>query len=249
MIILIIITIILILIIIILRRLCSFHCNCFVCSMLDLIYSSSILIDSCRCLPGQKKKEFMIFYFFFSSLVEKIICFLTNEEILRKTFRFPMVLSWKEGGAWPLGNSQNSRYFALSLQGGIIDVYARFACKCQFHRASGRMVHNDQQLPCLLWADGYVHRFTLAKMVYKLNKGDVEQLVQLLCHYGWLYLPHYSVKMFCMWTITTVFCLFACLFFHFKNNSLLLWNVPPIPEYFSSSITEWQCSVGRLIVS
>lgn len=35
----------------------SFHCNCFVCSMLDLIYSSSILIDSCRCLPVQKKKK------------------------------------------------------------------------------------------------------------------------------------------------------------------------------------------------
>lgn len=65
MIILIIITIILILlIIIILRRLCSFHCSCFVCSMLDLIYSSSILIDSCRCLPGQKKKEIMILFIF-----------------------------------------------------------------------------------------------------------------------------------------------------------------------------------------
>lgn len=70
MIILIIIIIILIIIIIILRQLCSFHCNCFVCSMLDLIYSSSILIDSCRCLPGQKKekkKKIIIF----SSLVEK----------------------------------------------------------------------------------------------------------------------------------------------------------------------------------
>lgn len=66
MIILIIITIILIIIIIILRRLCSFHCNCFVCSMLDLIYSSSILIDSCRCLPGQKKKEILEFIFLFS---------------------------------------------------------------------------------------------------------------------------------------------------------------------------------------
>lgn len=66
MIILIIIIIILLIIIIILRQLCSFHCNCFVCSMLDLIYSSSILIDSCRCLPGQKKKIII-----FSSLVEK----------------------------------------------------------------------------------------------------------------------------------------------------------------------------------
>lgn len=63
MIILIIIIIILIIIIIILRQLCSFHCNCFVCSMLDLIYSSSILIDSCRCLPGQKKKKKENYYF------------------------------------------------------------------------------------------------------------------------------------------------------------------------------------------
>lgn len=66
MIILIIIIIILLIIIIILRQLCSFHCNCFVCSMLDLIYSSSILIDRCRCLPGQKKTIII-----FSSLVEK----------------------------------------------------------------------------------------------------------------------------------------------------------------------------------
>lgn len=63
MIILIIIIIILIIIIIILRQLCSFHCNCFVCSMLDLIYSSSILIDSCRCLPGQKKEKKENYYF------------------------------------------------------------------------------------------------------------------------------------------------------------------------------------------
>lgn len=89
MIILIIIIIILLIIIIILRQLCSFHCNCFVCSMLDLIYSSSILIDSCRCLPGQKKKIII-----FSSLVEKKrICFLKNEENIEEDSRFPMVLS------------------------------------------------------------------------------------------------------------------------------------------------------------
>lgn len=63
MIILIIIIIILLIIIIILRQLRSFHCNCFVCSMLDLIYSSSILIDSCRCLPGQKKKNYYFLIF------------------------------------------------------------------------------------------------------------------------------------------------------------------------------------------
>lgn len=84
MIILIIIIIILIIIIIILRQLCSFHCNCFVCSMLDLIYSSSILIDSCRCLPGQKKekkKKIIIF----SSLVEKkILCFMKIKKTPRK---------------------------------------------------------------------------------------------------------------------------------------------------------------------
>lgn len=88
MIILIIIIIILLIIIIILRQLHSFHCNCFVCSMLDLIYSSSILIDSCRCLPGQKKK------IIFSSLVEKKkICFLRNEENIEEGSRFPTVLS------------------------------------------------------------------------------------------------------------------------------------------------------------
>lgn len=70
-----IIIIILIITIIILRQLCSFHCNCFVCSMLDLIYSSSILIDSCRCLPGQKKKIII-----FSSLVEKKNQFFLSEE-------------------------------------------------------------------------------------------------------------------------------------------------------------------------
>ena len=68
------------LLLIIKLRLCSFHCNCFVCSMLDLIYSSSILIESCRCLPGQKKR-----LYFFSSLVEKIICFLNMKKTLRKT--------------------------------------------------------------------------------------------------------------------------------------------------------------------
>lgn len=55
----------------------SFHCNCFVCSMLDLIYSSSILIDSCRCLPLQKKGKNLIF----SSLVKKIIIFLKTKNI------------------------------------------------------------------------------------------------------------------------------------------------------------------------
>lgn len=93
MIILIIIIIILIIIIIILRQLCSFHCNCFVCSMLDLIYSSSILIDSCRCLPGQKKrkkKEIIIF----SSLVEKKnTLFYENKENTEEGSRFPTVLS------------------------------------------------------------------------------------------------------------------------------------------------------------
>lgn len=88
MIILIIIIIILLIIIIILRQLCSFHCNCFVCSMLDLIYSSSILIDSCRCLPGQKKKIII-----FSSLVEKNNLFFENEENTEEDSRFPMVLS------------------------------------------------------------------------------------------------------------------------------------------------------------
>lgn len=88
MIILIIIIIILLIIIIILRQLRSFHCNCFVCSMLDLIYSSSILIDSCRCLPGQKKKIII-----FSSLVEKNNLFFENEENIEEGSRFPTVLS------------------------------------------------------------------------------------------------------------------------------------------------------------
>lgn len=57
--------------------------------MLDLIYSSSILIDSCRCLPGQKKKKKIII---FSSLVEKKNQFFENENI-EEDSRFPMVLS------------------------------------------------------------------------------------------------------------------------------------------------------------
>lgn len=91
----IIIIIILLIIIIILRQLRSFHCNCFVCSTLDLIYRSSILIDSCRCLPGQKKKKIIIF----SSLVEKNNLFFENEENTEEGSRFPMVLSQMEDGA------------------------------------------------------------------------------------------------------------------------------------------------------
>lgn len=92
MIILIIIIIILIIIIIILRQLCSFHCNCFVCSMLDLIYSSSILIDSCRCLPGQKKKKKENYYFLIFS-GKKNTLFYENKENTEEGSRFPTVLS------------------------------------------------------------------------------------------------------------------------------------------------------------
>lgn len=87
-----IIIIILLLIIIILRQLRSFHCNCFVCSMLDLIYSSSILINSCRCLPGQKKENY---YFLFS---EKKICFLKMTKTLRKTPDFPWCSAKRKRG-------------------------------------------------------------------------------------------------------------------------------------------------------
>lgn len=92
MIILIIIIIILIIIIIILRQLCSFHCNCFVCSMLDLIYSSSILIDSCRCLPGQKKEKKENYYFLIFS-GKKNTLFYENKENTEEGSRFPTVLS------------------------------------------------------------------------------------------------------------------------------------------------------------
>lgn len=83
--------------------------------MLDLIYSSSILIDSCRCLPGQKKKKIIIF----SSLVEKkLICFL-KMKTLRKTPDFPRCSSKRKKGGTsirlPLFECPSRWHFCFSL--------------------------------------------------------------------------------------------------------------------------------------
>lgn len=68
--------------------------------MLDLIYSSSILLDSCRCLPAQKKKK----KYFFSWLLETVFFsffglfgfFLPKN--IEEDSRFPTVLSYEEDG-------------------------------------------------------------------------------------------------------------------------------------------------------
>lgn len=57
--------------------------------MLDLIYSSSILIDSCRCLPGQKKKKENYYFLIFSGKKKNL--FFENENI-EEDSRFPTVL-------------------------------------------------------------------------------------------------------------------------------------------------------------
>lgn len=62
--------------------------------MLDLIYSSSILIDSCRCLPAQKKKKKYYFYHYYW----RIIDFFWKPKNIEGNFRFPTVLSYEEDG-------------------------------------------------------------------------------------------------------------------------------------------------------
>lgn len=46
--------------IIILSNFVLFHCNCFVCSMLELIDSGSILIDSCWRLSHIHQKAYFL---------------------------------------------------------------------------------------------------------------------------------------------------------------------------------------------
>lgn len=53
--------------------------------MLDLIYSSSILIDSCRCLPAQKKKKKYYFYHYYW----RIIDFFWKPKNIEGTSDFP----------------------------------------------------------------------------------------------------------------------------------------------------------------
>ena len=78
------IILLIIIILIILRQLCSFHCNCFVCSMLDLIDSCSILIESCRCLPG-KKKNYISFPHLYYLKTKKLLLFLIFEKTVETT--------------------------------------------------------------------------------------------------------------------------------------------------------------------